>query len=125
MATISLRGIIQLGSSKESIPSISCILKRIADDKALILFNSIALLDGNAHIALKEMRLTTKQYYSRISGLTNAGLIKRNQGKYFLTSLGKVVYDAHMTVGKALSYYWILKAIDSIEASADFPMRKC
>ena len=64
------------------------------------------------------MNLTTKQYYSRVSGLINTGLIKRHKGRYSLTLLGKVVYDAQMIIGKALTYYWKLKAIESIEMSA-------
>ncbi|MGI8834198.1 MAG: hypothetical protein ACR2IS_16375, partial [Nitrososphaeraceae archaeon] len=68
--------------------------------------------------SVKEMNRTTKQYYSRISGLLNAGLIKRHKGKYSLTLLGKVEYDSHMTIGKTLAYYWKLKAIESIEISS-------
>jgi hypothetical protein len=99
-------------------PSISYILKKISDDKALTLFNNIALAKDNSHIPLKEMNLSTKQYYSRISGLTSAGLIKKKQGQYCLTALGKVVYNAHTIIGKALSYYWKMKAIESIQSSA-------
>jgi hypothetical protein len=99
-------------------PSISSILKKISDDKALTLFNSIAVSNGDRYIPLREMNLTTKQYYSRVSGLLNAGLIKRHKGKYFLTLLGKVVYDCQLTIGKALTYHWKLKAIESIEVSA-------
>ena len=105
-------------------PSITDILKKISDDKTLILFNSIALSNGDKYIRLKEMNLTTKQYYSRISGLINAGLIKRHKGKYFLTLLGKVVYDTQMTIGKALTYYWKLKAIESIEMSSGVRLPK-
>ena len=68
------------------------IFKKTSDDKALTLFNSIAISDGDKFILLKEMNLTTEQYYSRIAGLTNAGLIKRHKGKYSLTLLGKVFY---------------------------------
>ena len=64
------------------------------------------------------MGLTTKQYHTRISGLLNAGLIKRHKGKYFLTLLGKIVYDCQLTIGKALTCHWKLKAIESIEMSA-------
>jgi hypothetical protein len=98
-------------------PSITSILK-ISDDKALTLFNSIAVSNGDRYIPLREMNLTTKQYYSRISGLMDAGLIKRHKGKYSLTLLGKVVYDSQMVIGKALDYYWKLKAIESIEMSS-------
>ena len=101
-----------------TIPPISSILKKISDDKALILFNYIAVSDGDRYIPLREMNLTTKQYYSRISGLLSVGLIRRDKGKYSLTLLGKVVYDTQMTIGKALTYHWKLKAIESIEMSA-------
>jgi hypothetical protein len=102
----------------EAIPSISSILKKISDDKALVLFNSIAVSsDNDRHIPLREMNLSTKQYYSRISGLMVAGLIKRLKGRYSLTLLGKVVYHSQMMIGKTLAYYWKLKAIESIELS--------
>ena len=105
-------------NTNTTLPSITSILKKISDDKALTLFNSIAVSNGDRYIPLKEMNLTTKQYYSRVSGLLNAGLIKRHKGKYFLTLLGKVVYDCQLTIGKALTYHWKLKAIESIEMSA-------
>jgi hypothetical protein len=104
--------------SQSPVPSITSIMKKISDDKALTLFNSIAVSNGDKYIPLKELNLTTKQYYSRVSGLLNAGLIKRHKGKYSLTLLGKVVYDSHMTIGKTLAYYWKLKAIESIELSS-------
>jgi hypothetical protein len=101
-------------------PSISDILKKISDDKALVLFNSIAVSppDNDRYIPLREMNLSTKQYYSRISGLTAAGLIKRRKGRYSLTMLGKVVYESQMLIGRSLAYYWKLKAIESIEMSS-------
>jgi hypothetical protein len=49
-----------------------------------------------------------------------AGLIKRNRGKYstrFQLSLGKVVYDVQLTIGRTLQYYWKLKAIESMQNS--------
>jgi hypothetical protein len=101
-----------------TIPSIDSILKKISDDKALILFNYIAVSDGDRYIPLRVMDLTTKQYYSRISGLLDVGLIRRHKGKYSLTLLGKVIYDAQMTIGKTLAYYWKLKAIESVETTA-------
>ena len=98
---------------------VSSILKKISDDRALILFNGIALSNGERYMSLKEMNLTTKQYYSRISGLLKAGLINRHKGKYSLTLLGKIVYDSQLIIGKALNYYWKLNAIESILASSN------
>jgi predicted transcriptional regulator len=52
-----------------------------------------------------------------MSALTNADLITRKNGKYFLTSFGKVVYEAHTLIGRARQNYWKLKAFDAIESS--------
>ena len=90
----------------------------------MTLFNSIAVSNGDKYIPFKEMNLTTKRSYSRVSGLLNTGLIKRHKRKYSLTLLGKVVYDSQMVLGKALTYYWKLKAIDSIELSSDVRVPK-
>ena len=103
--------------AKSITPSLDFILKKIADNRALILFNSIAVADEDKYIPLKQLNLTSKQYYSRISGLLAAGLIKRQKGKYSLTLLGEVVYNSHMTIGRALTYYWKLKSIESIQTS--------
>jgi predicted transcriptional regulator len=103
-------------NSESKPPTLDYILKRISDEKALNLFNSIATSDGKP-ILLRKFNLTSKQYYSRISGLMDAGLIKRHNSRYSLTTLGKVVYDAHMIIAKTLSYYSRLKAIESIELS--------
>ena len=100
------------------------ILKSISDDKGLILFNTIALANGESEIQIRKLGLTSKQFYSRISKLTKADLIKRKYGRYSLTVLGRVVYEAHTTIGKALMYYWKLKAIESIETSPSFKLPK-
>jgi hypothetical protein len=103
--------------SQSLAPSVSLILRKISDDKALNLFRSIAVAnDKDKCIHLKQMNLTTKQYYSRISGLVDAGLIKRLKGRYSLTALGKVVYHSQMIIGKTLSYYWKLRAIESVQS---------
>jgi hypothetical protein len=109
-----------MGYSNQSaqVPSITSVLKKISDDKTLVLFNSIAVSsETDRYIPIKQMNLSTKQYYSRISGLTDAGLVKKRKGKYFLTLLGKVVYEVQMIIGKTLSYSWKLKVIESIEVS--------
>jgi hypothetical protein len=49
-------------------------------------------------------------------------LIKRKQGKYTLTAFGKVIYDIAIAIlENAVSNYWKLKAIDSLEMSKALP----
>jgi hypothetical protein len=105
-------------------PSITSVLKMISDEKALALFEKIVVSDNNndRFIPLKEINLTTKQYYSRLFGFLKAGLIKRHKGKYIPTLLGRVVYESQMVIEEALSNYWKLKVIDQIEMSnSDLP----
>jgi hypothetical protein len=85
-------------NSDTKAPSVDFILSRASDEKTLIIFDSIANTDCNRSTALMKPYLTAKQYYSRISGLMDAGLIKRRKGKYSLTLLGIVVYFSLITI---------------------------
>ena len=95
--------------------SIINILSAISDDKALTLFKTIAFENNNSDTLLNKTKLTRKQYYSKTADLIKAGLVKRRSGRYFLTAYGKIVYDAHILVEKAINNYWKLKVIDSLE----------
>jgi hypothetical protein len=101
--------------------SIANILKAIADDKSLVLFNTIAIAGGDSDIFITRLGVTRKQFYSRISALQKTGLISRRNRQYVLTSLGKIVYDAQLTIGRAANTFWKLKAIDSIEIEHRLP----
>ena len=57
-----------------------------------------------------------------MSRMIKVGLIKRKNGKYFLTSLGKVVYEAESMIESALKDYWKLKAIDSLEGTLNMEL---
>ena len=106
-----------MSSYSEKSMSVSNILRAISDDKSIVLFNTIALASGG-DIPISSLKLTRKHYYSRISALIKAEFIKRQNGNYFLTSFGKIVYDFQAKVGHAVTNYWKLKAIDSFEISA-------
>jgi hypothetical protein len=97
-------------------------LKAIADDKSLVLFNTIAIEGGDSDILVRRLCLTRKQYYSRISALSKAGLISRNNRRYRVTSFGKIVYDAQLMIGRAANTFWKLKAIDSFDAEHKLPV---
>ena len=101
--------------------SIANILKAIADDKSLILFNTIAIAGGDSDILITRLGVTRKQFYSRVSALQKTGLISRKNRQYVLTSLGLIVYDSQLMIGKATNAYWKLKAIDSLETEHKLP----
>ncbi|MGA9319360.1 MAG: hypothetical protein WBV84_15005 [Nitrososphaeraceae archaeon] len=99
--------------------SIINILNALSDDKALILFNTITL--GKCYdfkTLIKSMGITQSQYYSRLHKMSKMGLVKKENGKYMTTTVGNVVYEAVLMVGKALNYYWALKAIELFLSSS-------
>jgi len=92
------------------------VLRVIMDDKSLSLFDRIAFSSANTDIIINRLGLTKKQYYPRMYDLRKAGLIRKINAKYYLTSFGKVVYEAQKLIGKGVQDYWKLKAIDSMES---------
>jgi hypothetical protein len=101
--------------------SAASVLRAIADDKSLELFGTVAQEISDSRNLKSKIKLTRKQYYSRLSRMTREGLVRRKNGKYVLTSFGKIVYESKVTVENALNNYWKLKAIDSLETSNELP----
>jgi DNA-binding HxlR family transcriptional regulator len=99
--------------------TIADVLKAIADDKSLVLFNTIALSKEDSSILIRNLGITKKQYYSRLSTLLRAGLVKRDRGRYSLTRFGGILYHAQEIIGKAVNQYWRLEAIDSVRISGN------
>jgi hypothetical protein len=93
-------------------------LKALSDDKTLILFEMIARQELHPYNVMTKLGLTKRQYYSRMLSMLAAGLIRRKNGVYSVTSFGKVVYKAQTLIGKGVSIQWKLSAIDSIEKNS-------
>lgn len=93
---------------------ISAVLDAISDDASLELFKLVALTNGTSYVLRSRMNITRKQYYSRLYKLIHCGLIKRKDNQYFLTALGRVMYDSQTTIENALSNYWKIKVVDSL-----------
>ena len=99
--------------------SVEDVMKAVSDTKSLDMFRSIAKGSVESEV-LKETRgLSKKQYYFRMRQLLKAGLVQRIKGSFSLTCLGAVVYHAQLIVEKGVNNYWKLKAIDSIQSSAE------
>ena len=52
---------------------------------------------------LYERDFTRKRYYGRLAELQKLGLVKKESGRYVMTSLGRSVYDATMLLVKLFS----------------------
>ena len=118
-------GLKESGYSKQLVlcksPQIADVINAISDDKALTIFNTVALSAGKTDLLISTLGLTRKQFYSKMERLIKHGLLVRRNGRYYLTVLGKVVYELQSILGVALSNYWKLKAIDSLQTPAGLP----
>ena len=48
-------------------------------------------------------------------------MVARKDGKYYLTTMGKIIYELQNVVGIAVNDYWKLKAIDSLRIQDQLP----
>lgn len=101
--------------------SVAKILIKVGNDKTLSLFKTIVTAEQNtdSRELREKLKLTHKQCYTILSGLVGAGLIKRkiNTRQYFVTTLGRIVYDSISRIEIAYSNHIPLKAIDSVNMS--------
>ena len=101
--------------------SVAKILIKVGNDKTLSLFKTIVTAEQNtdSRDLREKLKLTRKQCYTILSGLVEAGLVKRkiNTRQYFVTTLGRIVYDSISRIEIAYSNHIPLKAIDSVNMS--------
>ena len=97
------------------------ILNAIADEKALALFDTIAIAEYDSEMLINKLGLSRKEYYIEDIPFDEGGLASRKRGKYSLTLLGKIVYQAQLTIDHAVNIYPKLKAVDLLEKSYDIP----
>ena len=97
------------------------VFESLSDNVSLELFTTIAHESINSVLLRNKIKVTRKQYYSRLSKMMKAGLIKRSSGKLVLTAFGKIVNEVQTTVQNASKNQWKLRAIDSIELSDELP----
>ena len=99
------------------------ILKAFNSLEALVIFQQVANsgINGIDNTSLARSILppiTRKQYYLRMTGLKQAGLISRTGGTYRLTSLGLVIRNSLRIIDKGIIFKWSLRALDAAEAGA-------
>lgn len=104
---------------------VAIVFNALSSDPSLELFKLIAAVSGTAKATgprlMATSKLTRKRFYSRLSALMQAGLIRRRESRYSLTSFGRLVLGVQLKVEKAADLQWKLKAIDQLEMSLDIP----
>ena len=111
----------QAGLSKEfgPISDAVSVLKAIANDLSYLLFKTIALNKGQ--MKLRKTGPSKKQYYTGLSALKKAGLIKKKSGEYTITAFGKIIYCIQLMIEEAFENRWKLMVVDSFETEDAVP----
>jgi len=100
---------------KSQLPTRLKVLEAISDEKSLYLFGYFGKNEYVDELSGHAMKIMTrKQYYTRITKLLDANLIKRAKASYKLTHFGMVIYEAHLRMGAALKNRWKLMAFDNL-----------
>ena len=98
--------------------SITNVLRTLSDQKTQTLLNAIIESEvAQSQLLLVQLGLSRRQYYNRITDLVAAGLIRRQRGKYRLSSFGKVIHSLQKIAERTANNYWKFEVIDSIRMS--------
>jgi len=82
---------------------LSTILRLLSKTDALKILYLAGMGIENSTYAIEELDLTSKKYYSRLRELVNIGLVRKQEGVYRQTALGRMVYDRFLpAMGKAV-----------------------
>ena len=95
------------------------VFKALSDENSLSLFNTICTGSTDSEKLMATYALSKRQYYDRMNDLRNAGLIKRQKGKYETTSLGLIIHSTFKIAEKATERHWKLQALDMMNISAN------
>jgi len=102
------------------------ILKMVMNENTLKILNQIIDNSNNKDkdentLSITKIGLTRKQFYTKLNELTTRGLVKREKGKYYLTTFGNIVYDLTSEYKNKLDSViedcWKFKAIDLLDIS--------
>jgi hypothetical protein len=85
--------------------STSQVFYAICDWKSLSLFDALVYKDGGSKELIVKLRMSRKEYYSRISKLVDTGLVRKKGRKYTITVFGKVIYEARVILAKTLAIH--------------------
>lgn len=92
--------------------TLSCIFSVLSDDDSLKIIDTIASRQQDLKIGDFE---TAKRYYSRLSKLKKATIIRKKGKSYALTSFGSILHNTIQTIKQAQGLQWKLEVIDAID----------
>jgi DNA-binding HxlR family transcriptional regulator len=79
-----------VGTSVAAFESMVKILDALGNEDALSIFIYVEKGMASSKVAIQELGLTQKRFYSRLKELIDVGLLEKNEGEYQYTTLGRI-----------------------------------
>ena len=92
--------------------SLSSIFSVLSDNDSLKIIDTIASRQQDLKIGDFD---TPKRYYSRLSKLKKATIIRKKGKSYALTSFGSILHNTIQTIKQAQGLQWKLEVVDEID----------
>ena len=97
------------------------VLDVLSDRISIDIFNAIAEKVTTSDNIIQLLGISQKQYYTRYAKLLEIGLIKRKHSALTLTSFGRLIYQALLTIATACRHSSELTMIDVVKSTAGIP----
>lgn len=92
--------------------SLSSIFSVLSDNDSLKIIDTIASRQQDLKMGDFD---TPKRYYSRLSKLKKATIIRKKGKSYALTSFGSILHNTIQTIKQAQGLQWKLEVVDAID----------
>lgn len=92
--------------------SLSSIFSVLSDNDSLKIIDTIASRQQDLKMGDFD---TPKRYYSRLSKLKKATIIRKKGKSYALTSFGSILHNTIQTIKQAQGLQWKLEVVDEID----------
>jgi hypothetical protein len=108
---------LQAGSSVSTLQVLDVLSDRLSVD----IFNAIAENVTASDNIIQLFGVSSKQYYTRYSGLLRTGLIKRRHSVITLTCFGQLIYHSLLIIATACRHSSDLIMIDAVMSTSGMP----
>ena len=98
------------------------ILNLLSDTNVCDVLKTLYAADNSGVDFANQAKLPPTKIYPLISMLQEQHLIEKRNRKYFITIIGRAVYNTKGLIEKALRHYCKLKVIDSLKEQQDIPL---
>ncbi len=86
----------EMKKAESHVEGVADLFKVLSKPDALKMLSRTGMGIENSAYAMEELGLTQKRYYSRLKELVDTGLVRKRDGVYRQTALGRMVYDCFL-----------------------------